>query len=526
MPDLIKHSGQVFTPDYLVNLILDEAGYYGADILRKHCIDNSCGDGAFLCAIVARYISAYIDAKMDLNNLQQELYTYIHGIELDPVAYNNCLDNLRETCRSIGVDCAKFDIANANTLACADFDGKMDYVIGNPPYVRVHNLDKSYDAVKSYSFANGGMTDLYLVFFEKGFRMLKEGGKLCYITPSSWLNSVAGGVMRDYVRSHRTLVSLIDLEHFQPFKATTYTLIALFEKGDKRNNFAYHIFSPDTLGKEYIAELSFNEIDINSCFYLSNHETLVSLKETLTSSSPKYISAKNGFATLADKVFITSEFPFEEFVIPTIKASTGKWYKAFFPYNTNGKPFSKERIFGNTQVAEYLEANKTDLLKDATPQDNPFWYLFGRTQALKDVAVNKLAINTTIKDVKSIKLNLVPAGSGIYSGLYILTDFDFAVIEEILRSENFVNYISSLKKYKSGGYYTYNSKDLEAFLNHKIQKLIDNGKIQSPIITHCGMQGIILVLLSSHKYKLSDTAAIFNDYDQFIENVFNMPQSI
>jgi transposase len=63
------------------------------------------------------------------------------------------------------------------------YDNQMDFVIGNPPYVRVHNLDDSYDSVKSFSFANGGMTDLYLVFFEKGFQMLKPGGKLCYITP-------------------------------------------------------------------------------------------------------------------------------------------------------------------------------------------------------------------------------------------------------------------------------------------------------------------------------------------------------
>lgn len=487
MTNLIKHSGQVFTPDYLVNLILDEAGYYGSAILQKHCIDNSCGDGAFLCEIVSRYINEFLKVNNNLQELQTEIFTYIHGIELDPVAFNNCLDNLKATCLSLGVVCDKFDISNANTLSLNIFDGKMDFVIGNPPYVRVHNLDDSYNAVKSFSFANGGMTDLYLVFFEKGFRMLKEGGKLCYITPSSWLNSVAGGVMRDYIRRNHNLISLIDLEHYQAFKATTYTLISLFQKGVRRNTFTYNVFDPQILSKKFVENLSFDEIDINSYFYLSNHSTLESLKDILSTPLPKYVSVKNGFATLADKVFIADSFPFDDFVIPVIKASTGKWYYAFFPYDANGKPYSRDKIFNIVELATYLNLHKSDLLKEASEEDNPYWYLFGRTQALKDVATDKLSINTTIKDVKSLKINLVPTGAGLYSGLYILSEFDFDIIENLLRSDKFINYIASLKKYKSGGYYTYNSKDLEAFLNHEIQKLIENGDVQIPSTEQCGL---------------------------------------
>lgn len=487
MTNLIKHGGQVFTPDYLVSLILDEAGYTGAGILRKHCMENSCGDGAFICEIVSRYIRAYIESGGDKANLPAEIRTYIHGIELDPVAYENCLENLKATCASLGVDCGRFDVRNADTLATGDFDGKMDFVIGNPPYVRVHNLDDSYDAVKSFSFATGGMTDLYLVFFEKGLQMLKDGGKLCYITPSSWLNSVAGGVMRDYIRRKHNLVSVIDLEHFQAFKATTYTLISLFEKGERRNDFSYSVFDSETLGKRHIENLTFSEIDINSYFYLAGHETLATLKKILCTTLPKYTTVKNGFATLADKVFISDSFPFQKYLIRTVKASTGKWYYAFFPYDTNGKPLEKSQIFADRDIAEYLNANKRDLLKDATEKSNPNWYLFGRTQALKDVAVDKIAINTTIKDIKSLKINRVRAGEGLYSGLYILSDLDFDIIEGLLRTERFIKYISSLKKYKSGGYYTFNSKDLESFLNYEIQELIDNGKAGIPSTEQCGL---------------------------------------
>jgi adenine-specific DNA-methyltransferase len=42
-----KVKGRVYTPDYIVCNILDLCGYDGVDILEKHIIDNSCGDGAF-----------------------------------------------------------------------------------------------------------------------------------------------------------------------------------------------------------------------------------------------------------------------------------------------------------------------------------------------------------------------------------------------------------------------------------------------------------------------------------------------
>ncbi|MEJ3568453.1 Eco57I restriction-modification methylase domain-containing protein [Ureaplasma parvum] len=62
----------------------------------------------------------------------------------------------------------------------------MDFVIGNPPYVRIHNLIKEPNLIKNYLFSNKGMTDLYIIFYEIGIKMLNKNGILCYITPSSF----------------------------------------------------------------------------------------------------------------------------------------------------------------------------------------------------------------------------------------------------------------------------------------------------------------------------------------------------
>ncbi len=463
---LVKNDGQVFTPDYIVVNMLDFCGYSGKTILKKHVIDNSCGDGAFLRQILHRYIVEALSAKMDKAEIKADLEQFIHGVDTDPIAFSACLDNLSSIAKEYGITEVVWDVKNESSLSAHRFDGKMDFVIGNPPYVRVHNLNDNYDEVKQFSFANGGMTDLYLVFYELGFRMLSPGGILCYITPSSWLSSVAGSNLRAYVRMCRNLTAVIDLGHFQPFNATAYTLIASFQKNRCGNSFDYYTFDGKTLRNVFQEKLSFEEVDIDGNFYLASPSVLRKLRLIKEIKHQKIASVKNGFATLADKVFI-GDVPDSSITIPVIKGSTGKWSKCLYPYDKDGKPIPEKKLFSEQIIKDYFEAHKTDLLKDR--EEYPGWFYFGRTQALKDVYSKKYSINSIIKDVSSLKLNLVPAGSGVYSGLYILTDVNEDVLRSIIESEDFVEYIATLKCYKSGGYFTFNSKDLEQFLNFSLE---------------------------------------------------------
>ena len=258
-----KHIGQVFTPDYLVCEMLDYVGYLNkSDILDKHIIDNSCGNGAFLLQITERYIQTAINNNLSKERIIKGLETFIHGIDNDSVAIENCIINLNNLVSNYGFENVNWDIRNDNTLKVKDYDGKMDFVVGNPPYVRVHNLENNYDEVKQFKFAEGGMTDLYLVFFEIGFNMLNHTGKLCYITPSSWLNSLAAKNLRSYIMQYRNLLALIDLEHFQPFdKITTYTLISLFSKSIEIEKIDYYTFNSNTLKREFIDELSYEDME-------------------------------------------------------------------------------------------------------------------------------------------------------------------------------------------------------------------------------------------------------------------------
>ena len=464
-----KKIGQVFTPQYLVDEMLDYIEYKGSAIIGKHIIDNSCGDGAFLKTIVIRYCKECLRIGKDTYTIKSDLETYIHGIDTDSVAYHQCINNLDQITQSFGIENVQWDLYNQSSLTMRDFDGKMDFVVGNPPYVRVHNLDSSYKEVKQYRFANGGMTDLYLAFFELGFKMMNHTGKLCYITPSSWLNSVAAYNMRTYILHEQNLVSLIDLGHFQPFEnATAYTIISLFAKNNKNKYFDYYTFNGTSLSREMSDRISLDESFIDSCFYLSDKENLKILREIKANKYPKYVSVKNGFATLADNVFIGKDIPDSNITIKVLKASTGKWYKCLFPYNKEGKLLPPNIALSNTDVYTHFERHKKELLKGKT--EYLTFYEFGRTQALTDVWKDKIAINNLLRSEDDLKIVFVETGCGVYSGLYItsMLNIPYEDIKNILISKEFAKYVSLLKKYKSGGYYTFNSKDVQQYINYYI----------------------------------------------------------
>lgn len=457
MVNIIKHYGRVYTPNYLVSTILNFGNYIGTDILCKHVIDFSCGDGSFLTEIVDRYCHSYQGV-----DLKYHLETYIHGIEIDREECEKCKQNLSQIAAKNGIKDVQWDIICDDALLVDCFQDKMDFVFGNPPYVRVHNLNTNYNNVKRYSFTQQGMTDLYLAFFELGFQMMNKYGTMCIITPSSWFSSTAGGILRQYIVRHHNLSGIIDLGHFQPFKASTYTAISRFNAHS--NSVKFYKMTDDSSPLIYVDTLSIDDIWITNNFYFSDKESLAELNAIRNSITPYYVEVKNGFATLADRIFI-GDFTFDGCIIDVLKASTGEWKKCIFPYDRKGFPLPIEEIKKTYKsVYEYLLLHQNEL------KEGPTWYLYGRTQAIKDVYKRKLALNTIIKDKNSIRLESVEAGSGVYSGLYILTDLSESVIRNLIVSDNFVKYVRLLANYKSGGYYTFSSKDVAQYLNYKLAK--------------------------------------------------------
>lgn len=467
-----KHKGQVFTPDYLVKNILDLCGYTETSaIIDKHIIDNSCGDGAFLVEVAQRFIGAYRLAGYSDDAIKQALETYVHGIELDTDAYTKCIENLTTLSETFNLTGVKWNITNTDALTNTRYLASMDYVVGNPPYVRVHNISTDAKFLKTnYSFMREGMCDLYLAFFELGLYMLKDTGILGYVTPSSYFNSKAGGIFRDYIIRGRSLHTVVDFGHYQPFSATTYVAITLLTKAenDTVNYYEYDEFEHKPVNHRV---LDFGDFVTDSRQLLFGGREVSQTQAILASEGlPKKCVVKNGITTLLDEFFISETLPCTQFVIPILKASTGAWERCIYPYNENGRPIHFDVLQSDLELSKRYETYKDRLLARDL-QKGTEWYEFGRAQGIKDVYKQKYAVNSLIRSKEDIKLVACPQGTGVYGGLYILTDLSEDELRGVLVSDEFEAYVKSLGKYKSGGYYTYSSKELQLYLNYKLARV-------------------------------------------------------
>lgn len=465
-----KLTGRFYTPKFMVKNILDLSGYYDKNIEKKHIIDNSCGDGAFLKEIVTRYCNIRIKNNIDLVALKFELETYIHGIEIDKIECDKCIKNLNDIAKNFGIENVKWDVNNLDTLNVDCYNNKMDFVVGNPPYVRIHNIMDNVESIKKFSFAQSGMTDLYIVFYEIGLNMLNTNGTLGYITPSSFFNSIAGNYMRKYIIEHKLLTKIVNLKHFQPFEATTYTTIVIMQKNNKNSEIQYYEFDEKNKIPYYVETLNYNDCYISNNFFFSTKQNLNLIKKIYFNLGHCDIEVKNGYATLCDDVFI-STFDFNSnYIIPVIKASKGITQQIIFPYDKNAQIITEDKLQNDKNLYNYLTLNKEKLLNRSIERNaKNNWYAFGRSQALADTFNDKLTVNALIRNKNDLKMIEAPAGVGVYSGLYLTTKtYDFDTIKNLLRSDEFVNFISLLGKYKSGGFYTFSSKEVKLFLDYKL----------------------------------------------------------
>lgn len=444
-------------------------------IAGKHIMDNSCGDGAFLCFAVETVIDEMAAAGNTQEEIASTLEATIHGIEIDEKLAERCIDNLNNLLVNKGITPAlKWDIRNEDALSVRDYDGKMDYVIGNPPYIRTRDLGISLDIIKNSDAMCFGNTDMYLAFISIGLRMLNENGVLCYIIPHNWLTSKSATRLRAYVAKNNLLRAVWDISGEEVFEdASVRVNISVFGKnpmfgGGEQTG----IMRADSVRD--FEFLSVDEYNINGKFYFENKDMLERLRRYSEPSDKKVVTARCGFATLADNVFIGDHLKRKMLrTIDVFKATTGKRTKCVFPYKLNEEgnlvlcPFCSLDI--DTQ--DYLLENEENLIARDL-RDKTEWYEFGRSQGLKDVFKKKFAVNSVIKDGDSIVVTEVDEGEGVYGGIYLIPEPKFAKkvtkerLESLLRSGGFLSYVKSLSNKISGGYYTFTGKDLERFVNH------------------------------------------------------------
>ena len=133
----------------------------------------------------------------------------------------------------------------------------FDIVIGNPPYIQLQNnngeLAKLYKEGNFSTFASTG--DIYCLFYECGWRLLKENGHLCYITSNKWMRAGYGEKTREFFANKTNPMLLIDFAGVKIFEsATVDTNILLFAKSNNLHKTVCAVINKQN--KESIKNLS------------------------------------------------------------------------------------------------------------------------------------------------------------------------------------------------------------------------------------------------------------------------------
>jgi hypothetical protein len=202
--------GEFYTPDWLVEFVLDRAGYSGERLL-----DPACGAGAFL-----------VRAE---NNAT--------GWDINPLAVKMA----RARCPQARIKTRDVFMAEPESF---------EFIAGNPPWINWRNLGALYrervaPLWEAYGLftqrgmkarLGGAMDDISaLMTYVCADRHLITGGRLAFLLPAALFQSAAGGAGFRRFRlpggEYLRVVRVEEVGKSQPFKgASTRAAVAVFEK--------------------------------------------------------------------------------------------------------------------------------------------------------------------------------------------------------------------------------------------------------------------------------------------------------
>ena len=272
-----KEQGIYYTPtwvvDYIVRTAMEEVlKRKGARPERLRLLDPACGSGTFLLRAFDHFMrarnptGASIQARFDpetagpLLALRTSVLTQnLFGVDLDSraveIAQLNLMIRAAESRHRLPTLERNVRVGNSvvsdPTLDSRALDwtkafpapteeGGFDVIVTNPPYVRIQNLPQGQRDYFAARFKADWNYDIYTVFVQQAWELLREGGVAGFILPNKFLNANYGQSLRTFLAERGAILKLMDFRDYQVFEdATTYTCLLFLRKGTPRRRFTF-----------------------------------------------------------------------------------------------------------------------------------------------------------------------------------------------------------------------------------------------------------------------------------------------
>ncbi len=230
--------GEVFTRRWVVELILDLAGYsVERDLGGLVAVEPSCGAGAFLVPMVERLIDSCKRHDRPLTDIRTALRAFDllpANAELAQKAVAKALldAGLADfNARSIALDCVR----------CGDFllsphDIVADFVLGNPPYIRLEDVPPARSAAYRRACPTmRGRSDIFVGFIEAGLRLLGPDGVLGFIVADRWMHNQYGSDLRQLVVSGFAVEAILSMHDVDAFEepVSAYPAVTIIRRAEQ-----------------------------------------------------------------------------------------------------------------------------------------------------------------------------------------------------------------------------------------------------------------------------------------------------
>jgi adenine-specific DNA-methyltransferase len=466
-----KEKGQIFTPFWCVDKLLDEVNYAGSDIIMKEILEPSFGDGAILTKIIIRYINECNKLNFTKDTIRNLLNRQIKGVELDTELYLQTKEKLNNLILELyQLEPIKWlGLTNEDTLLYKEKD--FDFIVGNPPYLNIQKFNKYARAnnlqeidIKKYpelTYKKGG-SDLYLFFFEKCINLLKEGGRLSFITPNSFFSTNLALDFRTDLIKKKLLKKIINYK-FNIFKdAEVQTCITVIEKHNKTESFEY-IEMLDRKNFDTYLRLNHEEVDPTRFLFIKNRakRTIERIKQNtkrftdyfkVVSSGaetgnaklfkPKILSEVDNVFEVQSKLNNNSYFIEKDLTNTFIKSTTCKDDIMIYLTKNDGTDYTEEELKNYPYFMHYFNDHKEDFLKRYAINGN-----FGYTKNFIKEKEDHVYIVKSVLSPNDNKISIrkLEKDEEIWGGLYItVKDKLEKKFLKVVNSKDFLDYYKTI----------------------------------------------------------------------------------